>query len=457
MKEIRTEWVATTQTSQWQKKDQLTISTALDANWDVEVQLDKPLQTIDGFGACFNELGWASLSALDEKNRESVLQELFAPGVGANFNTCRMPIGANDFSLDWYSYDEVSDDFALEHFSISRDFEMLVPFIKSALKYQPSLKLWASPWSPPTWMKYNKHYAAKMSEPHMPPNGLRPDQLGREGSDLFIQDNRYFKTYADYISRFIKDYRSHGINIEMVMPQNEFNSPQPFPSCCWTPEGLARFIPFLGLEMQKLDVDLFLGTMERPNEKLVDVPLLDPNCNKYIKGVGGQWAGKRALPGIHRRYPDLKIYQSEQECGDGKNDWRYCRYAWTVMKDFLNNGASAYYYWNISLKGGGISRWGWAQNSLVTVDAATKTFKYNYEYYLLKHLSRFVQRGARRLDTISLTGYENLLAFLNPDNSVVILIQNDLSQDLPVRVKVSNKVIAATLQADSFNTFVLGT
>jgi glucosylceramidase len=274
-----TEWVATTQMSQWQTKDQVMTSSVLDTEWDVEAQLDKPLQTIDGFGPCFNELGWASLGALESEDKDAIFQELFAPGVGANFNICRMPIGANDFSLDWYSYDEVPGDFALEHFSISKDLETLVPFIKNALRYQSNLKIWASPWSPPTWMKYNKHYAAKMSEPRMPPNGLRSDQVGKEGSDLFIQEDRYFSTYATYIARFIQEYRSQGINIGMVMPQNEFNSPQPFPSCCWTAEGLAKFISFLGPEMQKLGVDVFFGTMERPNERLVDVPLLDPRSS----------------------------------------------------------------------------------------------------------------------------------------------------------------------------------
>ena len=115
--------------------------------------------------------------------------------------------------------------------------------------------------------------------------------------------------------------------------------------------------------MQKLNADVFFGTMERPNEKLIDAALLDPKASKYIKGVGTQWAAKRAIPGIHRRYSDLKLYQTEQECGDGSNDWRYCRYAWTLMKHYLENGASAYYYWNISLQQGGVSRWGWAQNS----------------------------------------------------------------------------------------------
>ena len=183
MRDIK--WIATTQTSQWQSKDAATTSLASESKWDVEAQLEKPLQTIEGFGACFNELGWAALSALEDKDKDAIFRELFAPGVGLNFKICRTPVGANDFSRDWYSYDETPEDFALEHFNISNDLETLVPFIKSALKYQPELKLWASAWSPPTWMKYNKHYAGEMSEPDMPSNGLKPEQLAWEGTDQF--------------------------------------------------------------------------------------------------------------------------------------------------------------------------------------------------------------------------------------------------------------------------------
>jgi glucosylceramidase len=450
------EWVATTQKTQWQSKDQLRVSAASNSKWDVEAFLNQPLQTIEGFGACFNELGWTSLNTLASADKEAILRDLFAPGVGANLNMCRMPVGANDFALDWYSYDDFPNDFDLKHFSISRDLENLVPFIKSALQYQPALRIWASAWSPPVWMKYNNHYAGKPSELDMPANGLKPDQVAKEGRDQFIQEDRYFKTYATYFARFIQEYAKLGIRIEMVMPQNEFNSPQPFPSCSWTPDGLARFIAFLGPEMKRFGVDVFFGTVERANEKLVDAVLLDPRVSNHIKGAGFQWAGKRAIPGVHRRYPDLKLYQTEQECGDGANDWRYCRYAWTLMKHYLENGVSAYYYWNISLKEGGVSPLGWAQNSLLSVDTTSKTFKYNYEYYLIKHLSRFVKPSAKRLNTKSLTGYENLLVFVNLDQSVVIAMQNDLGQALPVRVKVGDEVIASTLEADSFNTFVLG-
>ncbi len=87
------------------------------------------------------------------------------------------------------------------------------------------------------------------------------------------------------------------------------------------------------------------------------------------------------------------------------------------MKHYLRSGASAYLYWNISLKKGGVSRWGWAQNSLVTVDPGARTYAYTHEYWLMKHLSAFVRPGARRLEAVSWSGYENQLAFANPDGT----------------------------------------
>ncbi len=449
-------WVITTQTAPWLMRKGLVVETGLGVP-NVIVRTESPRQLIEGFGATFNELGWTSLAALDAEEREGILRELFAPGVGANFTLCRMPVGANDLSRGWYSYDEVPGDFALEHFSIANDLQTLVPFIRSALAHQPDLRLWASPWSPPTWMKTNKHYAAAMPVPGFQnvSNGLQPDQVGKEGTDMFLQEERYLRAYASYFGHFVDEYRKQGITIGMVMPQNEFNSPQVFPSCTWTPEGLARFIAYLGPEMARRGVEVFVGTLERPDDRLIEVSLSDPDAGKYIKGAGVQWAGKRAIAFIHRLHPDLRLYQTEQECGDGRNDWRYCRYAWSQMKHYLGNGASAYLYWNLSVQQGGLSSWGWAQNSLVTVDTTAKTFVYNHEYYLMKHVSHFVRPGARVLETSSYNGYENQLAFANPDGSLVVVMQNDLGEELPVRLMIGGRIIAPTLPADSFNTFVV--
>jgi glucosylceramidase len=448
------EWISTTETKPWVKNEGLQFEKS-SATADVKIDLEQTGQTIKGFGACFNELGWTSLSRLKEEERASIFTELFKPGGGANFSICRMPVGANDFSLDWYSYNETEGDFDMKNFSIENDLKTLVPFIREAQKYNADLKLWASPWSPPQWMKGNKHYACSMPWPGLAAkfqNHLPADKQGKEGTNMFIQEEKYFDAYALYFSKFIQAYKDQGIQIGMVMPQNEFNSCQIFPSCTWTAGGLAKFVgKYLGPEMEKQGVEIFFGTMERPNEAIVDTVLNDPDAGKYVKGVGFQWAGKNAIPGIHRRYPDLTLYQSEQECGDGKNDWKYCCYAWSLMKHYLNNGASAYLYWNISLDEGGFSRWGWQQNSLVTVDPATKTYRLNHEYYLLKHVSHFVLPGAKRLNTTG--SFENVLAFVNPDGSIVVVVRNDQKEVKQIAVNMGEKSFVADLEPDSFNTF----
>jgi glucosylceramidase len=203
--------------------------------------------------------------------------------------------------------------------------------------------------------------------------------------------------------------------------------------------------------MKELDVEVMFGTMERPKEGLVDTLLNDPESSKYISGVGFQWAGKEAIPGIHQRYPNLRLYQTEQECGNGKNDWQNAIYSWGLMKHYLNNGTNAYLYWNTSLDEGGISTWGWKQNSLVSVDTTNNSYTYNHEYYLLKHVSHFVQPGAKLLNPSG--SFENLLTFQNPDGSFILVIQNEQQTEQTLTVKLDDKMISVPLKADSFSTF----
>ena len=441
------EWVSSSRDAQWTVQKVLKTQVAT-AKFDAEIKLDKPLQTIDGFGTCFNELGWDALQLLSKKDRNSIFEELFKSGKGANFTICRMPIGANDFVKSWYSYNEIEGDFEMKNFTIDHDLKTLVPFIKSAQQYNPSLNLWASPWSPPTWMKYNKHYALSFASNVN--NGLKPNQQGHEGSDMFIQEDKYYQAYSLYFAKFIQSYKAQNITIGMVMPQNEFNSAQVFPSCTWTAKGLSKFTNYLIPAMKALDVKVFLGTVERGNVKLVDTVLSETHGG--IKGVGFQWAGKGAIGEVHQKYPKLTLYQTEQECGDGKNNWAYCVYAWSLMKHYFSNGTNAYMYWNTALKEGGISTWGWEQNSLISVDTVNKSFKYNYEYYLLKHFSHYIKPGAKRLETV---GNSELLAFMNPDKSIVLVLRNEGKEERKVTIKVGNKIISPTLKPDSFNTLLI--
>ena len=452
----KVECVSTTETEKWESHQGNILKKSTE-NVDVELLVHKRLQTIEGFGACFNELGWTSLNFLSEKDRTSIFKELFAINYGANFTICRMPVGANDFSRDWYSYNETDGDFAMNNFSISNDLETLVPFIKLAQNYNPKLKIWASPWSPPTWMKWNKHYACRVSKPELDEkfkNDLDKNKQGKEGTNMFIQKDNYFTSYALYFSKFVAAYRKQGIAISTIMPQNEFNSCQIFPSCTWTALSLSKFIgDYLGPEMKKQKVEIMFGTMERPSRGLVDTIFSNPRAKKYVKGVGFQWAGKTAIPEVYKNYPKLKLYQTEQECGDGNNDWKYCCYTWDLMKHYFKNGVSAYMYWNISLEKGGFSRWGWQQNSLVTVDANAKTYQYNYEYYLLKHLSHYVKPGAKLISTSG--HFSNLLAFINLDNSIVVVLQNDTNVERKINMKLGKNTISLTVKPSSFNTAII--
>src|SRR6185369_8611374 len=112
-----------------------------------------PAQDWWGFGGCFNEMCWEALSGLTTSARQKVLLNLFSPKGPCRLRVGRLPIGASDFALQWYSHNENAGDFGMKKFSVKRDEEFLLPFIQSASKIEPSLRLYASPWSPPSWLK----------------------------------------------------------------------------------------------------------------------------------------------------------------------------------------------------------------------------------------------------------------------------------------------------------------
>jgi glucosylceramidase len=443
-------WTSTNLDSQFVEKPAIQFIDGKDSV-NVTVFPDSCLQPIDGFGGCFNELGWTALSALSETDRKQVIEDLFGEA-GMNFTYCRMPVGANDFSRDWYSYNETANDFEMTHFSIDNDKETLIPFIHAAQQVNPNLRIWASPWSPPAWMKYNNNYACR---PNSDVNELQGNpKTNLEGSNMFIQDPEYLKAYALYFRKFIESYRNEGIAIEMIAPQNEFNSCQVFPSCTWTAAGLSTFIAdYLGPQMKELGVRMMFGTMERGNQLLVDT-IMQNNSGSFISEIGFQWAGKKSIAAIHSSYPDIKLMQSESECGNGQNTWEYCFYIWNLMKHYFSNGVSSYMYWNISLDiHPETSRWKWPQNSLISVDQENKTYRYNPEYYLMKHFSHFVKPGANRIVTEG--DFDNILAFSNPDHSIILIAANEDNLPRNLNIQLKDRVLPVTLDAQSINTFTI--
>jgi len=440
------EWINTTPVSTWQKTQLKAETTRKSNGSEIKIYTDRRQQMIEGFGGCFNELGWEAINCLTPENRGMIFKSLFDTVNGCKFNFGRMPIGANDYAVDWYSHNETKNDFRMNHFSIERDKERLIPYIKQAKIYNPRLSIWASPWCPPSWMKTNNHYACNPDSV----NGLPEKGKGKEMQTQFRMEEKYLSAYALYFSKFIRAYKDEGIDIYAVHIQNEPNSCQIFPSCIWSPSALARFIGgFLGPQFKKdgLQTEIWLGTIERPQIERIDTILLDPDAKKYITGVGFQWAGKDAIPEVHKKYPGFRLMQTETECGNGSNDWKAAEHTYDLMKHYFNNGANAYMYWNMVLNETGKSQWGWKQNSMITIDSKTKEVVYNPEFFLMKHFSYFVKAGAYKLETSD----KNCLAFKNP-GSIIIIIYNPTG-NTEKSFLIDNIEFKAILSEKSFNTF----
>ncbi|MCQ2147717.1 MAG: hypothetical protein MJZ16_09400, partial [Bacteroidales bacterium] len=494
--------VTTTEQSQWVEVSSYNPD-AEGVETDIIVDLNAKGQTMQGFGMCFSELSWRSLNRLSKEDYNAVMKELFAPGVGASLTICRMPIGSSDFALKYYSFDDYPGDFAMEHFTIENDEKTLIPLIKDALSQNPDLKVWGSPWCPPEWMKVNKNYASRpmnqfmfSSTPRRRPggqssstaslpstttaepsflaglnlgsesrrkrleldnlvidNGCRLETMMREGQDSFILEEEYLDAYALYFKKYVQAYREKGINIFMVMPQNEFNSAQNFPSCTWTVAGLLKFMQKLVPAMKEEGVEVYYGTVERANRGMVDTIFMDPGIGDDVKGVSFQWAGKGILKDINESYPQKAMVMSEQQCFNGANSWKDFIAAWDLLKENLDNGVEIYDYWNMSLFDGEVSTWGWQQNSLISVDYETGSFKYNYEYYEMKHASHFMKPGAVYLGTSGSHG--EVVAFQNPDKSIVLLIAEKEGKDEKVTITAGKKTVSVNIPANSLSTVVI--
>ncbi|MCY6957646.1 glycoside hydrolase family 30 protein [Clostridium brassicae] len=407
-------------------------------------------QEVLGFGGCFNELGWDALKKVEAEVRENFIKELYSKE-GCNFNMGRVPIGANDFSLEWYSCDETYEDYELKDFNIERDKKYTIPFIKEAQKYCPELTLFASPWSPPTWMKTKKAY-----------------NFGR-----IIMDEKVLDAYARYFVKFIQAYKEQDIQVSMVHVQNEPMADQKFPSCLWYGEDMRDFIKgYLGPELKKsgLDTELWLGTINGPftdyrwpglgdpyhqfYDQWANTVLSDKEAKKYITGVGVQWGGKHQLEQIEASFPEMRIMQTESECGDGLNEWEQAEYIFTLMWYYFRHGAERYAYWNMVLLEGGISTWGWTQNSLATINEKTGELTLQPEFYLMKHFSHFVKPGAKIVKT---TGCwtSNATAFENPNGQMVVVLLNSQNRDREFTCNYKNDVFSTIVKAHTINTFVI--
>ncbi|MCL5129612.1 hypothetical protein [Algibacter sp. L4_22] len=452
----KVELIYTTASKRWVKpKKFLQKADATSLN-DITIYTDSLLQVVDGIGGAFNELGWEAIKSLDESGEEEVANALFSKD-GCNFSMCRIPIGASDYALSYYSHNDVPGDFVMRDFNIDRDRYILIPYLKEALKVRPNLQIWASPWTPPAWMKVNEHYSLRAGDWNDRANGNRMDPGAQilSNATAFKMQDQYLKAYALYFSKFIQAYKKEGIELFSIQPQNEIAYAPNWPSCTWRAEDFSIFIgDYLGPKLKEdgLDTEIWLGTINWSKPSYVRTILDNKKAAEYIKGVGFQWGGSKAIPAINKEYPDLKYMQTENKCGEGENDWTSFNRSWETLVHFFNNGAGSHMYWNMVLDETGKSAWGWPQNSMVVIDKQTKKITYTDEFYLFKHLSHFVQPGDHYLKS---SEGKNHLAFQLKDGRIMVLVNNPDETIKNIKFKVGNQTFVVEVQATSVNTLII--
>lgn len=419
----------------------------------VIIRTSQPSQTFKGWGTTFNELDYDAWYLLSEADRDLFYKRVFNPLGDLRLSVGRIPVGASDYACDWYSCDETEgnvDDFNMEHFTIERDKQRIIPSIKLALEENSNMTFWASPWSPPQWMKTNKHYAQRKTGSNGCPTNVPPYD-----NDQFIDDEQYYNAYCLYFDKFIKAYAGEGIKISALAYQNEAYSNTPYPGCSWKAATTGKFLAqYLGPYMaeHQPDLTLIIGTMNTNRYDVYSTILNTPDIGTYCKQIGFQWEGGQQIGAVRQAYPDYELVMTESECGSGTFDWSAAAHTFQLCNHYLANGVTTYTYWNTILKDKGLSTWGWQQNALVQVNSTNNTARYCPEYYAYKHYTHFIPAGSKILTCDE----DNLVTSAQaPDGSVVVVIGNDNTTEKQMAVDVDGKTVVCTVAPKSFATYVI--
>ena len=397
-------------------------------------------QTITGIGGCFNENGGEALLSLPNEKQQEILHNLFDEKTGCGFNFCRTAIGASDFGLNAYSYSETAGDYSMSKFSIDRDKKYVLPYIKSALAINPSMKLFASPWSPPAWMKVS----GKMV-------GIHPDNTLKDSSKIY-------KSYANYFAKYIKEYEKEGVKISRIHPQNETDMNSNYPSCVMTIKEMNNLVlNYLIPEFKRSNIttEVWAGTY-RTYGKLEALELFaDVKFRNSVAGVGLQYTKPIHLNDFRAMYPTVRMMHTEGKCYNGENSIKQAQARWTEVSDYLNGGVENYAYWNMILNETGKSAWNWKQNGLINIDRNNGSVTYNPDYAVMYLISKFIRPGVVRVAHFT-TGEPTSLVVKNTKGNFTIMLQNDAESDKIVSVQIGEeKIKLVKIPAMSLSAIVL--
>ena len=402
-------------------------------------------QEIIGFGGAFTEAAAVTLHKLAPEKQAELLRAYFDPAAGHGYTLCRTHINSCDFSLGNYAYAEVPGDVALEHFSIERDQQALLPMIQAARAIAgDALKLLASPWSPPAWMKTN----GEMNHGGQ----LKPE---------------YRDVWAAYYCRYIQAYAAEGVPIWALTVQNEPEATQTWDSCRYTAEEERDFVrDHLGPALHRHDLShIRLLIWDHNRDRLFErasVVYDDPRAAQYVWGAGFHWYEHPQrfdnVQRVHDAYPDKHLVFTEgcQEGGPHLGEWGLGeRYAHAMLND-LNAWTEGWIDWNMLLdETGGPNHVGNYCSAPIIADTRTGELLYQSSYYYIGHFARFIGPGARRISCRVSAGDLEVTAFRNADGSLAVVILNRTEAEIAFTLALGDQNLACVSPARSIQTYLV--
>ncbi len=441
----------------------------------INIDADKTYQSILGLGSSFEPTTCFNLSRLDPAEREKVIENLVNPESGIGMNLMRICVGTPDFTGDpWYSYDDMppgETDVNLEHFSIAKDRDYIIPVLKTALAKNPDLLFVASPWSPPGWMT---------SSGNMIGGYLLPE---------------YYGAYANYFVRFVRAYENEGIPIYAVTVQNETGVDRQrgprrehYPSCRYSGEQERDFIKnFLGPAFKENGITTKIWcydhnfNVERsgddpglPHPRII---LSDPEAAKYIDGTAfHHYAGTPdGMTLFHNEFPDKNVYFTEGSAFRTEGAIR--------LVSYLRNWTRSYNGWVTMIDNHGKPNNGpfRASRTCITLNSEELMVDYHFDYYMYGQFMKFVKRGAVRIHSNEVKEKAAVppfrkatkrrrgrrssdeaqkfanVAFSNPDGTIVLIAANADTSAKQFKIVWNGLMIAPTLNGRSVATYVWNT
>ncbi|MBE5783361.1 MAG: hypothetical protein E7329_08630 [Clostridiales bacterium] len=408
-----------------------------------------------GFGVAITPSSCYELSLMDPLKRRELLRQIYSKD-GLGLSVGRICIGSSDYSPEIYSYDDHPFDTSLEHFSVERDEKYIIPMIKEILEINPDIYLFASPWSPPGWMK-----------------------TGGSMCGGYMRE-KYVDCYADYIIKFIKAYAAYGIHISAITPQNEPETQQSgqMPACIWHPEIEARFIKLLRQKIneESLDVKIWMfdhsfnGT-ERVLWSLENCEGLAEDCDgvafHYYGGVIEQ------TKAVKEAFPKLALHFTEggpRLTDHYDTDW--CKWGLMIIKA-LQIGYHSFTGWNLMLDetgGPNVGPFMGICGGLVTRDSQNGELNYSGQYKAFSHIAPYITPQSRiypisssHIHHLRMSQYpkssreiEGVLID-NQDGKKIAVIVNPNSQGCQTQIEINGKLWYAELYPNSIFTMEIET